>query len=138
MAKKDTYQKWEEDGELDTNLAIIQSLSMQGYPIAEIAKKLNIAERTFYNMIKEYDTVSAVLKSGRESVVAILQRRLLDKVNDGDTTAIIYGLKIYGGEFFLKDKLQVSAELTGKGGGAIEIDVAPQIYLPQKDGDVDE
>jgi len=134
MARKlDTYEQWVKDGEADEVLAIIQSLAMQGHTIETIAKEIGVGERTLYTLKNKHEAVSAVLKKGRNAVVALLQSKLLDKVSEGDTGAIIYGLKIYGGDFFLKDRMTVSAELTGKAGGPIDVSTTPQIYLPRKD-----
>ena len=35
--KKDLFEQWVESGEIDNNLAITQSLSMQGMSMAQIA-----------------------------------------------------------------------------------------------------
>ncbi len=133
MGIKDTYQQWVEEGEAEEMLAIMQSLAMQGYTVDAIAKELGICERTLLRLQKEYPSVKSALKNGRRSVVALLQRSLVQRANEGDTTAIIYGLKIYGGEYFRKDKVQVQAEVTGANGGPVGVAVGPQIYLPQKD-----
>jgi hypothetical protein len=133
MAKKDTFSKWVEDGEADSMLAVIQSLSMQGFSQVQIAKEVGITDTTLRLMAKRYPSVSSALKNGRRTVVALAQNKLMDKVQMGDTTAIIYALKVYGGEFFNSDRLQVKAEVTGRNGQPINVDMGPQIYLPQKD-----
>ena len=40
--RKDLFEQWVESGEVDNNLAIIQSLSMQGKSMAEIADVFEI------------------------------------------------------------------------------------------------
>ena len=138
MPKLDTFQKWIEDGDADSQLAIIQSLSMQGFSQKEISKEIGISDRTLRELVKKYPSVSSALKNGRKSVVALCQNKLMDKIQMGDTTAIIYALKVYGGEFFNSDRVKVNAEVTGRNGAAIDLNVSPQIYLPAKDGDGDE
>ena len=132
--KKDTFERWVENDEVTSNLAIIQSLSMQGYPEKEIAASFGISERCFRSIKNKYPAVSTALKNGRCRVVAKLQNRLMDKVDEGDTTAIIYALKVYGGTFF-NDRHYMKAELSGPRGGNIGISLtpAPVIYLPEKD-----
>jgi len=55
----------------------------------------------------------------------------MEKVSSGDTTAIIYALKVYGGEFF-NDRKTLRAEITG---APISVQPQIQIYLPETDGD---
>ena len=137
MAKQDTFQKWIEDGEADSMLAVIQSLSMQGHSIAEIGIGIGVSERTLSRLIKTYPSVSAAIKNGRRTVVAMCQNKLMDKIQMGDTTAIIYALKVYGGDFFKDDCTKIRAEVTGRNGQPIEIN-GPKVYLPMKDSLPDE
>lgn len=137
MAKPDTFSKWVQDGEADSMLAIIQSLSMQGLSQKEIAREVGTTDRTLRGMAKKYHSVSQALKNGRRSVVALAQNKLMEKVQTGDTTAIIYALKVYGGDFFKDDRLRLTAEITGRNGAPINVETGPQIYLPKKDGDGD-
>jgi hypothetical protein len=134
MARVDTYQQWVRDGEVDEKLALMQSLSMQGFSISVIAQIVGIGARTLHRFIKDYPAVSSAISTGRLSVVAVLQQRLIDKAIEGDTTAIIYGLKIYGGEFFNDRSLKIRAEITTE----INVSPSPIIYIPQKNGSEDD
>ena len=71
------------------------------------------------------------IKNGRLSVVAMCQNKLMERVSSGDTTAIIYALKVYGGEFF-NDRKTVKAEITGTPVAQPQV----QIYLPATDSEV--
>ena len=133
MPKLDTYQQWVKDGEVDSQLAVIQSLSMQGFTREEIAHELGIGTRTLFDMLQKHPAAATAMKNGRRAVVALLQQKLLDKVQEGDTTAIIYGLKVYGGDFF-NDRFQLKAELTAKVNGTMQVEL-PRLYLPKKDED---
>jgi hypothetical protein len=131
--KKDTFEKWVEDGEADANVGLIQSLAMQGFPEKEIAASIGISDRSLRTLKKKYPAVSSALKNGRCRVVAMLQNHLMDKVSEGDTTAIIYALKVYGGSFF-NDRAVIKAEISGSNGGPVDVSMTPTIYLPEKDG----
>jgi hypothetical protein len=100
----DTYDKWVQSGDITNNLSIIQSLAMQGLSIEMIAKEIGIGERTLTRMIKNHPEAKAAVKKGRPLVVAKLQGMLMKRVEAEDTTAIIYALKVYGGDFF-QDRL---------------------------------
>jgi hypothetical protein len=130
--RKDLFEKWVESGEVESNLAIAQSLSMQGQSMTQIAEHFGISKRTLQYLQQEHPAIEKAIKSGRFSVVALCQNKLMEKVTSGDTTAIIYALKVYGGDFF-NDRNTVKAELSGK-----LVSTLPQIqiYLPETDAEV--
>lgn len=130
--RKDLFEQWVESGTVESNLAIIQSLSMQGKSMDEIAKAFDITRRTLQNLQKEHPALEKAIKNGRLSVVAMCQNKLMERVSSGDTTAIIYALKVYGGEFF-NDRKAVEAKITG---APISVQPQVQIYLPEKDSEV--
>ena len=132
--RKDLFEQWVESGEVDNNLAIIQSLSMQGKSMAEIADVFEISRRTLQNLQKEHPAIEKAIRSGRLSVVAMCQNKLMERVSSGDTTAIIYALKVYGGDFF-NDRKSVEAKITGT---PVSVQPQVQIYLPEKDTEVGE
>ena len=69
-----------------------------------------------------------------QSIIRVNQSRQLSVTGDtisGDTTAIIYALKVYGGEFF-NDRKTVKAEITGTPVAQPQV----QIYLPATDSEV--
>lgn len=101
---EDTYQQWVRDGEVNAKLTTLQSLAKQGLTNEEIAKEFDIEPHTLSDTINEYPAVAEAIKKGRRSLVALLQKKLLDKIQEGDITAIIYALKVYGSEFFHTDK----------------------------------
>ena len=133
MAKLDKFEEWALQGTADSNLAIIQSLSMQGKTLAEIANYFHISERQLCRLQKKHTSVMSAIKNGRESVVAMCQSKLMELVKSGDTTATIYALKIYGGEFFNDRKYAQKAEITGKDGSPIDIKPNAVFYLPKKE-----
>ena len=62
--------------------------------------------------------------------MAMCQNKLMERVSNGDTTAIIYALKVYGGDFF-NDRKTVEAKVTGT---PLSVQPNVQIYLPSTDG----
>ena len=124
--RKDLFEQWVEAGEVENNLAIIQSLSMQGKSMEEIAR------RTLQKLQKEHPALEKAIKAGRLSVVAMCQNKLMERVSSGDTTAIIYALKVYGGDFF-NDRKAVEAKITGT---PVSVQPQVQIYLPERDSEV--
>lgn len=133
----DLFERWIESGEAENNLAIIQSLSMQGKSLEEIASCFDITKRTLINLQKKHASLAKTIQSGRLSVVAMCQSKLMERVSSGDTTAIIYALKVYGGDFF-NDRKTVKAEISGE---SVSVQPQVQIYLPATDteaGDSDE
>lgn len=126
--RKDLFEKWVETGEVDNNLAIVQSLSMQGQSIDQIAKTFNISRRTLQYLQKEHPALKKAIEKGRLTVVAICQNKLMEKVMGGDTAAIIYALKVYGGDFF-NDRNRIDAKIIG----TPVVQPQVQIYLPATD-----
>ena len=126
--KKDLFEKWVEAGEVENNLAIVQSLAMQGQSIAQIAEAFGISRRTLQYLQKEHPSLKKAIERGRLTVVAMCQNKLMEKVMSGDTTATIYALKVYGGDFF-NDRSRIDAKITG----SPIVQPQVQIYLPATD-----
>ena len=139
MANKrlDLYEKWVEDGIDKEMIAIIASACMQGKTIVQIAAEVDTTERNLHRLRGKHKAVSSALKKQKSVIVSQAQNALMLKVQAGDTTAIIYALKIYGGEFFKKDRTEIRTELSGVDGKPIEYGQV-EIYLPEKDKDEDE
>lgn len=131
--RKDLFEQWVESGEVEGNLAIIQSLSMQGKSMEEMASAFGITRRTLQKLQKEHPALKKAIENGRLTVVAMCQNKLMERVSSGDTTAIIYALKVYGGDFF-NDRKAVEAKITGT---PVSVQPQVQIYLPERDGEVD-
>ena len=129
--RKDLFEKWVESGQVENNLAIIQSLSMQGLSMEVIAETFKITRRTLQNLQKKHPSLKKAIETGRLSVVAMCQNKLMEKVTSGDTTAIIYALKIYGGEFF-NDRKTLETKITGS---PVSVQPQVQIYLPEVDAE---
>lgn len=131
---QDLFEKWVEAGDVENNLAIIQSLSMQGKSMEEIASVFSITRRTLHNLQKNHLSLRKAIETGRLSVVAMCQNKLMERVSSGGTIAIIYALKVYGGNFF-NDRKTLEAKITGS---PISVQPQVQIYLPATDAETGE
>ena len=130
--KKDLFEQWIEAGEVENKLGLVQSLSMQGQSMSQIADEIGVSRRTLQVLQKKYPALEKAISQGRQFVVAMCQNKLMERVSGGDTTAIIYALKVYGGDFF-NDRKVVDAKVSG-------VPAAPatvQIYLPEPDKEVE-
>jgi hypothetical protein len=65
--------------------------------ISLAAKALNVERKTLYIWIEEEDLKDALVE-GRNSRIDFVESKLDQKINDGDTTAIIFFLKTQGKE----------------------------------------
>ena len=129
---KDLFEKWVESGDAENNLAIVQSLSMQGKSLDEIAKVFSITRKTLYNLHKKHPALRKAIDTGRLSVVAMCQNKLMEQVSNGDTTAIIYALKVYGGDFFNDRKFFNVKTSSASDAGQPQV----LIYLPAVDAEI--
>lgn len=132
MAKLDKFDEWVAEGMVDNSLAVIQSMSMQGKTLDEIASKFGLSERQLCRLQNKHPSIKTAIKKGRDSVVAMCQSKLMDLVRSGDTTAVIYALKIYGGDFF-NDRRQIKAEITGADGKPVKVELRVKVYLPERE-----
>ncbi len=132
MGKLDTFEQWVRDGTAQQNLALMQSAAMQGKSLQEIAEEFNMSEKSLKKLQQKHNSVKTALSNGRDTVVAMCQNKLMDQVRSGDTTAIIYSLKIYGGDFFNDRRFVNRTEISGKDGGEIKVGSNVMFYLPEK------
>ena len=133
--KQDLFDKWVKSGDVENNLAIIQSLAMQGKSMTEIAEVFGITRRTLQNLQNKHPALRKAIETGRLSVVAMCQNKLMERVTNGDTIAIIYALKIYGGDFF-NDRKTAEVKINGSSVSVQQPQV--QIYLPATDKEIGE
>ncbi len=98
-----------------TNAEIIQAIRDAQGILAVAARKLQCDRNTIYNRMREEPEIEAAYKEANESTIDFVETKLIDRINKGDTTAII---------FFLKTKAKARGyvermEQTGANGGAI-------------------
>ena len=112
MPKKDRVEEWQEQGVLEEKLTLMRSLSMQGYNYSEIGShdEIRLSGRQMVRLAQKYKDFASAIKKGREYVVSFAQNALMKQVQEGNITAIIYALKVYGGEFFKENKLELQLQ----------------------------
>lgn len=87
--------------------------------VSQAAKALGVSRSTVHRRIAESVTLKQVLEDSREELVDIAESALRREVLNGNITAIIFTLKTQG-----KSRGYIErAELTGKDGGAVRINV---------------
>jgi len=93
-----------------------------------IAEKLGITRQAVSKRIKENPRINAAYEETLEANIDYAETHLLKKINDGDTTALIFFLKCKA-----KNRGYVERqEFTGKDGGPIETETKIN-WLPMPD-----
>jgi hypothetical protein len=64
--------------------------------ISQVAKNLNCENKTIYNYVNKYPDLQEVINDTREKMIDFAESKLLKKIKQGDTTAIIFFLKTQG------------------------------------------
>jgi len=88
--------------------------------ITVTAARLGCSRRTVDNYVKDYPTVREALEDARESRHDFVESRLMAAINKDNITAIIFYLKTQCKARGYVERVQ--QELTGKDGGAIEVE----------------
>lgn len=85
--------------------------------ITYTAKRLGCSRGTVYGYINEHDICKEAVDDARAGFLDVAEMTLLNKVKEGDVTAVIFALKTLG-----KDRgYSQRHEYTGAGNNAIEI-----------------
>ncbi len=85
--------------------------------VTVVGKRLGCSARHVYNLLDKYATARDALADERESMRDFAEGMLYKRIEEGDTTAIIFYLKTQG-----KDRGYVERqEVTGAGGGEVNI-----------------
>jgi hypothetical protein len=72
---------------------VIESIEKHRGIIAVAARALGSSRRTLYNYIEKYPTVKKAYEDANEATIDFVEGKLLDRINKGDTTAMIFFLK---------------------------------------------
>jgi hypothetical protein len=77
-------------------IAEIEELA-QRLSITQIADYLGISEKSFLNIRERQPEVSTAYKKGKSRAIQFVASKLMEKVQNGDTTATIFFLKTQAG-----------------------------------------
>ena len=67
---KDLFEKWVESGVVENKLAIVQSLSMQGQSMAQIAEVVGVTRKTLQNLQNKHPALKKAIENGRLNLFA--------------------------------------------------------------------
>ncbi len=79
-----------------SNKQIASTFAKKGCNVSETCAALGIDRATFYKWRKDDAKLDAMLNDESESVIDYTESKLLEKIQDGDLTAIIFMLKTRG------------------------------------------
>lgn len=80
--------------------------------MSSTAIALNVERKTLYEWINKSPKLQAMINDANESMVDFTETKLIEKINEGDLTAIIFHLKTKGKNRGFVDR----SEVTGKDG----------------------
>jgi hypothetical protein len=92
-------------------------------------RNVGISRDTFYKWYKEDEAFKAKCSAIKETVIDFVESKLIERINEKDTTSIIFYLKTQGKGRGYVERI----ETTGKDGGAIKQEVDLQATKEQRD-----
>ncbi len=90
---------------------LIEALAKTKGIIATACKSVNVSRRTFYNWKEEDPEFAEAVEEIMENQIDTVESKLIDNIESGDTTAIIFYLKTKGRKRGYGDKLEVDNNL---------------------------
>ena len=89
MARKGKYEYWlTADGQL-----LIEGMARDGLTDEQMAQRMGVSIRSFYEWAARFPQFSQALKKGRAPIDYEVENKLLELCRAGDKTAIIFWLK---------------------------------------------
>jgi hypothetical protein len=112
MAKKtqNTSKKVTKVTTSDKKEKFLKALKLNLGNISEGCKAINISRQTYYRWIDDDQDFESKCQNVSESLIDLAENRLLEKINDYDTTSIIFFLKTKGRKRGYQEKQEL--ELT--------------------------
>ena len=94
----------------DKKEKFLKALKLNLGNISEGCKAINISRQTYYRWIDDDQDFESKYQNVSESLLDLAENRLLEKINDYDTTSIIFFLKTKGRKRGYQEKQEL--ELT--------------------------
>lgn len=79
-----------------SNKQIVTTFAKKGCNVSATCTALGIDRATFYKWKNDDSELNAMLNDESESIIDFTESKLIEKINDGDLTAIIFMLKTRG------------------------------------------
>lgn len=74
----------------------LKTLELSAGNVSEACKKANVSRTTFYRWYNKHDEFKDEVDAIKESLLDLAESKLLEMINDGNLTAIIFYLKTKG------------------------------------------
>ena len=98
---------------------VVRAIEAENGYITRAAKRLGVDAQTIYNYRDRYPAVALAIEESREQRHDLVENALMNRIGEGDTTAIIFYLKCQAkGRGYVERQ-----EITGRDGGPIETTV---------------
>lgn len=78
------------------NESIIEVLNKAYGNLTAAARSLGVTRKALYNWVERDEELQQAVRDARESIIDIAENKLLQAINSGDMTAIIFTLKTLG------------------------------------------
>lgn len=129
MAKK-TTAKTKKRVE-DKKALFLEAFAQSRGIVAPACRAVSITRQSYYNWIASDASFAESVEAIRQEQIDTVESALLNKIDDGDTTAVIFYLKTKGKERGYSER----TELTGKDGKDLIPDIRIEIVDADYSGD---
>lgn len=100
------------------DLAEVERLASLGLTREQIAAALGASASTVYNRLRDDEEFSEAVKRGEALGIGAVASKLMDQINEGNTTAMIFYLKSRAG-WRESSEIRVEANTSGEGMAAV-------------------
>jgi len=100
------------------DLAEVERLASLGVTRGQIAAALGASASTVYNRLRDDEEFSEAVKRGEALGIGAVASKLMDQINEGNTTAMIFYLKSRAG-WRESSEIRVEANTPGEGMAAV-------------------
>ncbi|MBT7350802.1 hypothetical protein HN803_08570 [candidate division WWE3 bacterium] len=91
----------------------LEAYMKKGCNVSATCSAIGISRQTFYKARKDDSNFRQELKDVEESIIDNVESKLLSKINDGDTTCMIFFLKTKGKDRGYIERQEVEMDVDG-------------------------